>query len=386
MLDNSVSYFLSNYWRNAPLYAEKLIPLLDTCLSSNYALSDKISNAFFELINKYQNTAELPLENLKEFIREQGYGYILDLVIQDENSVKALWYLLVLIHNLKGSKQGILLVLSLFEDDFDPNKTKIEQWYETIPVGRENTFTLESTIDVSKMGDGFFKNFQTFISNYVYPEMLSLKVNYAVDGRITHRPFARTKISCSAIFNNLDTYNSGPASDFYQRDVYDGGPARNFTDEPKVHNLIVKGDLTSPDADLVVGNTFLYNKNTNEYTIENLDVIPQQYGDYVLTEIGATHEMNGTIYTHIVAEDVIRDMLTYENVILTLLGDVSDLEMYNKFKYNTDTKEYIKEDLTMKPAIYGDYMFINIQDAEEIDGILYTNVVAEKPVVGGWFY
>ena len=324
----------------------------------------------------------MPLENLKEFIREQGYGYILDLVIQDENSVKALWYLLVLIHNLKGSKQGILLVLSLFEDDFDPNKTKIEQWYETIPVGRENTFTLESTIDVSKMGDGFFKNFQTFISNYVYPEMLSLKVNYAVDGRITHRPFARTKINCSAIFNNSDTYNSGPASDFYQRDVYDGGPARNFTDEPKVHNLIVKGDLTSPDADLMVGDTFLYNKNTNEYTIENLDVIPQQYGEYVLTEIGITHEMNGTTYTHIVAEDVVRDMLTYENVILTLLGDVSDLEMYNKFKYDTDTKEYI----TIKPAIYGDYMFINIQDAEEIDGILYTNVVAEKPVVGGWFY
>ena len=78
MLGYSVSYFLSQYWRNVPLYAEKIIPLLDTCLSNNFVYSDKVSGAFYELINKYQNTAELPLENLKEFIREQGYGYILD--------------------------------------------------------------------------------------------------------------------------------------------------------------------------------------------------------------------------------------------------------------------------------------------------------------------
>ena len=122
MLGYSVSYFLSQYWRNVPLYAEKLIPLLDTCLSNNFVYSDKVSGAFYELINKYQNTAELPLENLKEFIRENGYGYILDLMIQDEDNIKMLWYLLVLIHQLKGSREGLELVLSLFsaEGDRDP--------------------------------------------------------------------------------------------------------------------------------------------------------------------------------------------------------------------------------------------------------------------------
>lgn len=223
MLDRSVSYFLSNYWRNQPLYAEKIIPLLDTCLSNNFVLSNKVANAFYELINKYQNTAELPLEMLKEFIREQGYGYILDLVVQDEDTVKLLWYMLVLIHQLKGSKEGLLLVLSLLESNFDPNKTHITQWYETIPVGRPNTFTLETTIDISKLGDGFFSRFEKFLDNYVYPEMLAMKVNYNVDGRITYRPYARVKIDCIGSIDSGDTLNGGPANENLIRDVYDGG-------------------------------------------------------------------------------------------------------------------------------------------------------------------
>jgi hypothetical protein len=231
MLDRSVSYFLSNYWRNTPLYAEKLIPLLDTCLSNNYTLSDKVASAFYELTNKYQNTAELPLAELQEFIREQGYGYILDLVVQDETHVKALWYLLVLIHQLKGTKEGLMLVLSLFEDNYDPSKTKLTQWYETIPVGQENTFTLESTIDISNLGDGFFTKFQTFVSNYVYPEMLSLKVNHSVDGRITYRPYARVKINYNAEFITADYLNGGSAKDV-DRTEYNFGIASSDTVEP----------------------------------------------------------------------------------------------------------------------------------------------------------
>lgn len=223
MLDRSVSYFLSNYWRNQPLYAEKIIPLLDTCLSNNFVLSNKVANAFYELINKYQNTAELPLEMLKEFIREQGYGYILDLVVQDEYIIKLLWYMLVLIHQLKGSKEGLLLVLSLLESNFDPNQTNITQWYETIPVGRPNTFTLETTIDVAKLGDGFFSRFEKFLDNYVYPEMIAMKVNYNVDSRITYRPYARVKIGCISSIDSGDTLNGGPANENLIRDVYDGG-------------------------------------------------------------------------------------------------------------------------------------------------------------------
>lgn len=226
MLDKSVSYFLSQYWRNQPLYAEKIIPLLDTVLSSNFILSDKVADAFYELTNKYQNTAELPLENLKEFIREQGYGYILDLVVQDEDTVKLLWYMLVLIHQLKGSKDGILLVLSLFEDNFDPNKTTITEWHEMNPVGRPHTFSLETTVNLAKLGDGFFKKFETFLANYVYPEMLAMKINYSVDGRITYRPYAKVKINSKVTLDMKDGYNGGKADlNNIVGDVYDGGGA-----------------------------------------------------------------------------------------------------------------------------------------------------------------
>lgn len=231
MLDRSVSYFLSNYWRNTPLYAEKIIPLLDTCLSNNYTLSDKMSGAYYELINKYQNTADLPVSALKEFINELGYGYILDLVVQDDKSVKALWYLLPLIHQLKGTKDGVLLVLSLFDKNFDPSKTKINQWFETLPVGKENTFSLESTVDISKLGDSFFKKFQNFISHYVYPEMLALKVNHSVDGRITYRPYVRLKIKYNTGFKVLDYITGGTAQDV-ERELYYCGIASSDTVDP----------------------------------------------------------------------------------------------------------------------------------------------------------
>lgn len=254
MLDRSVSYFLSNYWRNQPLYAEKIIPLLDTCLSSNFVLSDKVANAFYELTNKYQNTAELPLEMLKEFIREQGYGYILDLVVQDEDTVKLLWYMLVLIHQLKGSKEGLLLVLSLLESNFDPDKTTITQWYETIPVGRPNTFTLETTIDIAKLGDGFFSRFEKFLANYVYPEMLAMRVNYNVDGRITYRPYARVKIDCVGSIDSGDTLNGGPANDNLIRDVYNGG----MVDSDYSHCTYLTEVEIVPEYDPVTGEFIRY--------------------------------------------------------------------------------------------------------------------------------
>jgi len=267
MLDNSVSYFLSNYWRNTPLYAEKIIPLLDTCLSSNFVLSDKVADAFYELTNKYKNTAELPTEMLKEFIREQGYGYILDLVVQDKDTIKLLWYLLVLIHQLKGSKEGLLLVLSLFEDNFDPSKTTIKQWYETIPVGRPNTFTLETAINIAKLGDGFFKRFETFLANYVYPELTAMKVNYNVDGRITYRPYARITINCDASIEIRDGYNGGPAKENLTRDLYNGGTAQSeyngdySRNLPDIENPSIYHNYTYLTAVVI---TSVYDSNTGK--------------------------------------------------------------------------------------------------------------------------
>lgn len=333
MLDRSVSYFLSQYWRNTPLYAEKIIPLLDTCLSNNFVLSDKVADAFYELANKYQNTAELPLENLKEFIREQGYGYILDLVLQDEDTIKLLWYMLVLIHQLKGSKDGILLVLSLFEDDFDPTRTKITEWHEMNPVGRPHTFSLETAVDISKLGEGFFKKFEKFIANYVYPEMLALKINYSVDGRITYRPYAKVKILSQIELALKDGFNCGGAEQPEFVDVYiAGGASETYNTTTFLNNAHEEIDETT-SVHYPVGTeedfkelAYVYNQNEEMY-------IPTGTYEYLILNgggaKGTTWLINGDVKGWTGSKNVLKgvkvgdyDTLTNDYWALDKLGEV----------------------------------------------------------------
>lgn len=142
MLGYSVSYFLGREWRNTPLYAQKIIPLLDYLLSNNFVYSDKLSGSFYELINKYQNPSELPVESLKELVKEMGYDYILNLLADDDEIVKILVYLLVLIHQLKGSKQGLELVMSLFSYGSDRLNIAIREWFKDIPTNNDESDVL----------------------------------------------------------------------------------------------------------------------------------------------------------------------------------------------------------------------------------------------------
>lgn len=115
ILGYSTSYFLPEYWGSTPLYGEKIIPLLDYILSTEYVEADKLANAFYMMTDKYKNTANLPISAIEEIINESGYGYVKDLFGNDEESIRLLVYLLVLIHQLKGTKLGIEVVLNLLK-------------------------------------------------------------------------------------------------------------------------------------------------------------------------------------------------------------------------------------------------------------------------------
>ena len=195
MLGKSVSYYLSKFWATTPLYREKIVPLLDNALSVNYVYTDKLASAFNHIVDKYQNTSELPIDELRELVKESGYEYVLDLLNNSGTELKVLVYLLVLIHQLKGSEEGIRMVLSLFQDEVNPEDTKITTWSDLIPVGRENTFELDTSIDLSKVGIDFYDKFKVFIQNYVYPELTKLSLSLSARAVVTPIVYSKMKVA-----------------------------------------------------------------------------------------------------------------------------------------------------------------------------------------------
>ena len=83
ILGYSASYFLPEYWSNTPLYGEKILPLIDYILSTDFVQADKLANAFYMIENKYKNTADLPLSAIQAIIEESGYSYVMDLLGED---------------------------------------------------------------------------------------------------------------------------------------------------------------------------------------------------------------------------------------------------------------------------------------------------------------
>ena len=371
ILGYSSSYFLPQYWVNTPLYGEKILPLLDYILSTDYEKTELLASAFYNIESKYKNTSDLPMECIEALIEECGYSYIRDLLGQDSDSIRVLVYLLVMVHQLKGSRKGIETVLellrspedalvlsyagnptvsplnevsdfsvndyvvysnfsadgkfsinfqirtgeSLLEDqciasspdygfylginggylalklgqqfsgqrawqqiegkdtftsirslrtettyyinfsfdgaeysvrvstdgekynyyivvpstkslginggylylgiDRSTSETRspfqgeislapftvasdnviITQWFETIPLGEENTFTLESEIDVGLVGVEFFSNFARFVEKFVYPTLKAFKAKLTTKGKITFLPYTRQKVT-----------------------------------------------------------------------------------------------------------------------------------------------------------------------------------------------
>ena len=120
ILGYSAAYFFPEYWSSTPLYGEKIIPLIDYILSADFAQADKLANAFYMMENKYKNTGDLPIDCIKAIIEESGYTYVLDLLGSDEKSIRLLVYLLVMIHQLKGTGLGIEVVLNLLKRDTEP--------------------------------------------------------------------------------------------------------------------------------------------------------------------------------------------------------------------------------------------------------------------------
>jgi hypothetical protein len=182
LLGYSVAQYLSRFQISSPLWGQKLIPLLDYTFSNNYVDNSELSAAFYQIVNKYTNTTELPLESLQHYVQEMGYGYILEFFQPDEEAAQRLVSFLVVIHFLKGSRKGLELIL-----DIMGISGTIVEWYESIPLGVVNTFTLLIDSDTLTGNDNpeTYKNFEKFVRSYVYPEVnfviiYRAKINYTI--------------------------------------------------------------------------------------------------------------------------------------------------------------------------------------------------------------
>lgn len=195
MLGHSVSYYLPREWAKTPLYAEKIIPLLDHMLSVDSPYADKLAYAYYDIWNKYTAPEEMTEESIRAYIRDHGYGYILDLLSLSSENLQNLLFLLPLIHYMKDSKIGLETVFSLMQSTDTTIGTNITAWHETNPVGPEDTFTIESDINLATVDASFFEKFDTFITKYVYPTLTGLTVSYSLSGVQTLLPVVTTMVT-----------------------------------------------------------------------------------------------------------------------------------------------------------------------------------------------
>ena len=93
------------------------------------------------------------------------------------------------------------------------NNVKITQWFETSPVGEENTFDVEAEVDVGLISSDFFMNFATFVERYVYPTLSKFRAKLALKNKVTFLPYVRQKVTYIA--SNMD----GSAKEYFNSKV-----------------------------------------------------------------------------------------------------------------------------------------------------------------------
>lgn len=178
---NSIKYLPKEFRKN--VYYMKICSLIDSLLSSNSEYFEYERDTFQSTMNKYRDFRNLEVNTIHQIVREFGYQYIVDILELPESKLKDLMAYLALINILKGSKQGLELVLSLLGFDF-----KLLEWFEDpIALPEKNTYALELTFVDMGMKSTFYKNFYRFSREYVYPLLTKLLLYFKFTyGRIYH--------------------------------------------------------------------------------------------------------------------------------------------------------------------------------------------------------
>ena len=195
MLGHSVTYYLPSFWATTPFYSEKLVPLLDTYLSVGSPHANKLALAYYDLWNKYTKPEDMQDDSIREYIKDLGYGYLLNLLNNSSKSLRELLMLLPIIAMLKDSRKGLELVFSLFKAG--ESTISIKEWWEGDELGDEDTFEIDCAIDINNISESFLQDFGVFIQKYVHPTLTCMKTMYTISGGFTLLPVL-------TVFNTVD--------------------------------------------------------------------------------------------------------------------------------------------------------------------------------------
>lgn len=118
---------------------------------------------------KYSGPEVVRQEVIEEIVIELGFGYIQQIMSTITNfEFNQLLQFLSLINLLKGSRDGLSLILNLLGFD-----SVIYEWWELTPPGPVDTFNLVVIVNSSNVPDlnATLDKVKTFTREYVYPTL-----------------------------------------------------------------------------------------------------------------------------------------------------------------------------------------------------------------------
>ena len=124
-------------------------------------------------IYKFKNRSKIQIESLQNFIGEQGYEYIVNVLSLTKDQLETLTDYLNLIHFLKGTRKGLELVLSLLGII-----AEIREWWEETPQGEPHTFSLDIDFNLGNVKRDTVTRLSEFVSHYVFPKLKAIVINF----------------------------------------------------------------------------------------------------------------------------------------------------------------------------------------------------------------
>lgn len=158
---NSIDFLPNKFSDNE--YWQIITTLID------YVITEYCDTDYEHIKYKYDQLDHYDSEFLTYIVQEFGYDYILPILNLTEEEQSVIFNYLTPIHQLKGTKQGLELVLRLLGITY----TITEWWEDTTPpdtyIPYPYTFRLDFYMDDGKLKYNSIKLLKSFIRQYVYP-------------------------------------------------------------------------------------------------------------------------------------------------------------------------------------------------------------------------